>query len=119
LPSAGGREADRGAEPARELLNALQQAIRHGNPGVDSGSSLGAGSRGTYGDLPGTNQVGIDPTEVATLVSSLKRPLFQALEKEAGKDAAALATEVWNATLLVDGLGLFTTEVALKAREEV
>jgi len=53
------------------------------------------------------------------LVFSLKRPLFQALEKETGKDAAALATEVWNATLVVDRLGLFTTEVALKAREEV
>jgi rsbT co-antagonist protein RsbR len=62
---------------------------------------------------------GWTPTEVASLVFSVKRPLFQTLEKETGKDPEALAKEIWNATLILDRMGLFTTEVALKTREEV
>jgi rsbT co-antagonist protein RsbR len=61
---------------------------------------------------------GVSPTEVATFVFSLKKPLFQLLEKELGAEPEAYAREIWNATLILDSLGLFTTEVALKSREE-
>ena len=35
------------------------------------------------------------------------------------KDATTLADEVWNGTLLLDKLGLYTTEVHQKSREDV
>ncbi len=38
------------------------------------------------------------PTQTATFVFSLKSPLFELLGRECGKDAGALAREVWLAT---------------------
>jgi rsbT co-antagonist protein RsbR len=62
---------------------------------------------------------GFSPSETATFVFSLKRPLFARLREELSRDAAALAEETWTANLLLDRLGLFTTEVHQKVREEV
>jgi rsbT co-antagonist protein RsbR len=62
---------------------------------------------------------GATPTETATFVFALKEPLFQLLRRECGKDADRLANETWTATLLLDKLGLFTTEIFQKSREEV
>jgi rsbT co-antagonist protein RsbR len=59
------------------------------------------------------------PTQTATFVFSLKLPLFELLGRECGKDAGALAREVWLATTVLDKLGLYTTEVFQKSREEV
>jgi rsbT co-antagonist protein RsbR len=61
---------------------------------------------------------GATPTQTATFVFSLKSPLFNLLGREI-KDAEKLAREVWIATLLLDKLGLYTTEVFQKSREEV
>ena len=62
---------------------------------------------------------GFSPSETATFIFSLKQPLFGRLRQELGADAAALADEMWSATVLLDKLGLYTTEVYQKAREEV
>jgi rsbT co-antagonist protein RsbR len=62
---------------------------------------------------------GFTPSETATFVFSLKKPLFERLRQELGKDPAALADENWRATEVLDKLGLFTTEVYQKNREEV
>ncbi len=62
---------------------------------------------------------GFSPTETATFVFSLKQPLFARLRKELGSDAQKLADEMWVATLILDQLGLFTTESFQKTREEV
>jgi len=62
---------------------------------------------------------GFSPSETATFVFSLKQPLFSRLRQELGADAAALAEEMWSATVLLDKLGLYTTEVYQKTREEV
>ncbi len=62
---------------------------------------------------------GFSPSETATFVFSLKQPFFSRLRQELGADAAGLAEEMWSATLLLDKLGLYTTEVHQKAREEV
>jgi rsbT co-antagonist protein RsbR len=61
---------------------------------------------------------GFSPSETATFVFSLKQPLFARLRGEI-KDSADLAEEMWNATLLLDRLGLYTTEIYQKSREEV
>jgi rsbT co-antagonist protein RsbR len=106
-------------EQALELLNALHQAVQQAKSEDIQGPNW-ARVREVLTEISRTQtKQGLTPTEVATFVFSVKRPLFQALEKETGKDAEALAKEIWNATLILDRLGLFTTEVALKAREEI
>ncbi len=62
---------------------------------------------------------GFTPSESATFVFSLKQPLFERLSAQLGNDAAALSGEIWTATVLLDKLGLYTTEVYQKARNEV
>ena len=52
-------------------------------------------------------------------VLSLKEPLFTLLRQQLGSDARAIAEETWNATVLLDRLGLYTTEVYQKGREEI
>jgi rsbT co-antagonist protein RsbR len=63
--------------------------------------------------------LGYTPSETAIFVLSLKRPLFARLRQEVGRDAEALADEVWTTTALLDKLALYTTEVFQKGREEV
>jgi rsbT co-antagonist protein RsbR len=62
---------------------------------------------------------GFSPSETATFVFSLKQPFFSRLRREFGKDPDALAVETWRATELLDKLGLFTTEVYQKTREDI
>jgi rsbT co-antagonist protein RsbR len=62
---------------------------------------------------------GFTPVQTATFVFSLKQPVFEALRTECGKDAERLADEVWSATRVLDKLGLHTTELFQKGREEV
>jgi rsbT co-antagonist protein RsbR len=61
---------------------------------------------------------GYSPSETATFVFSLKQPLFARLRGEIN-DAGALADAFWAATVLIDSLGLMTTEAFQKSREEV
>jgi rsbT co-antagonist protein RsbR len=62
---------------------------------------------------------GYSPSETAMFVFSLKKPLFARLRRELGSDAEAQADRMWEATLLLDALGLFTTEMYQKSREQV
>ncbi len=62
---------------------------------------------------------GATSSQTATFVFSLKAPLFDLLGRALDKDPAALAREIWVATLLLDKLGLYTAEVFQKSREQV
>jgi rsbT co-antagonist protein RsbR len=62
---------------------------------------------------------GFSPSQTATFVFSLKKPLFERLQQELAKSGDALADEMMTASELVDRLGLFTTEVYQAAREDV
>ena len=62
---------------------------------------------------------GFSPSETAMFVFSLKQSLFAALRQEFGRDTETLADEIWQATTLLDRLGLYTTEFYLKSREEL
>jgi rsbT co-antagonist protein RsbR len=64
-------------------------------------------------------QQGFTPTETATFVLSVKKPLFEVLRDHVGNDANSVAAELWSTTELIDSLGLFTAEMYLKTREEV
>lgn len=62
---------------------------------------------------------GFSPSETATFVFSLKQPLFARLGQELAADATALAEAMWTATVLLDKLGLYTTELFLQSREQI
>ena len=64
-------------------------------------------------------QQGFTPSQTAAFIFSLKQPLFDRLRKEFGQDVDKLSREVWTATLLLDRLGLWTTEAHQKVRESV
>ncbi len=64
-------------------------------------------------------QQGFSPSETATFVFSLKRPLFERLRAEYANDPQALTSALWATTELLDGLGLYTVEVFIKAKEDV
>jgi rsbT co-antagonist protein RsbR len=62
---------------------------------------------------------GFSPSETATFVFSLKQPIFSALRKSDGNDPTGLADDMWAINVLLDKLGLFTTEVYQESREQV
>ncbi|KAF0096399.1 MAG: anti-sigma-factor antagonist [Puniceicoccaceae bacterium 5H] len=66
------------------------------------------------------SEQGFTPTETATFVFSLKRPLFRELKEAHGdNDTTALLDDIWQATMLLDRLGLNTTEVFINTREAI
>ena len=104
---------------SREFLRALMQAVQGGNV-TDTGATAWNGVREILADIS-RNRVkqGFTPSETATFVFSLKQPLFERMRTEFGNDPQTLADEIWHATLLLDRLGLFTTEIYQQGREEV
>ena len=64
-------------------------------------------------------QQGFTPSETASFVFSLKRPLFDRLRTEFASDPQELTSALWSTTELLDGLGLYTVEVFIKSREEI
>ena len=79
-----------------------------------------AALRDLLGDISRSRALqGFSPKETASFVFSLKEPLFSLIQKELVKTPVVIATEVLNASLLIDQLGLYTMEVFQKNREEV
>ncbi len=63
---------------------------------------------------------GFTPTQTAMFVFSLKQPLFSHFQdKLANGTNETLLSAVWQTTQTLDQLGLFTTEIYQKSREEV
>ena len=100
------------------FLRLLQQAAQGDNL-TNVAAPEWDGLRDMLGDLSRARNQGFSPSETATFVFSLKKPLFDRLRREIGKDADLPADETWRATELLDSSGLYTTESYQKAREEV
>jgi rsbT co-antagonist protein RsbR len=62
---------------------------------------------------------GFSPAETASFVFSLKPPLFALLRREFEHDPDALMRQTETASNLLDHLGLYTTEIYQRSREEV
>jgi rsbT co-antagonist protein RsbR len=62
---------------------------------------------------------GFSPSETASFIFSLKKPVFTSLRRELGANAQALADATWSSSELLDKLGLYTTEVYQSMREEI
>jgi rsbT co-antagonist protein RsbR len=101
-----------------KFLKLLRQGAESGN--LDLESAEWQPIREQLADISRTRaQQGFTPTETATFVLSVKKPLFVALRDQNGNDTTALAADLWSTTELIDSLGLFTTEMFLKTREEI
>jgi len=59
------------------------------------------------------------PAETSTFIFSFKEPLFARVREEYRGDPEGFARELWTASLLLDKLGLLTTEAFQKTREEL
>jgi rsbT co-antagonist protein RsbR len=106
-------------EQSREFLRLFREAAQNGGVAEGDGPEWQRVREMLAGVSRSRALQGFSPTETATFVFSLKKPLFERLRQEVGKDADALAEETWAATLLLDQLGLWTTESYQSAREEV
>lgn len=97
------------------LVNNIQKGVL-----FDPRSSQWADVREFLGDLSRSRATqGFSPSQVATFVFSLKQPVFSRLRTSLLNEPEALADGMWEATLLLDSLGLYTTEVYQQARESV
>jgi rsbT co-antagonist protein RsbR len=104
---------------SRQFLNVFQQATQNGFL-QDLNSSYWAAVRATLAEVSNSRaKQGFSPSETATFIFSLKQPLFDRLRREYARDAEGLAEEIWNTTVLLDKLGLYTIEVYQKSREEI
>jgi rsbT co-antagonist protein RsbR len=101
------------------FLNVLSEAVQSGN----LSDILLPEYKPVLETLEGLSRTrglqGFTPSETASFVFSLKQPLFSALRKSVEKDPAELVESMLAADLLLDSLGLYTTEVHQRSREEV
>lgn len=101
-----------------EFLRLLKDALAAGNSDFQSSSYDKV--REMLGNVSASRaQQGFSPSETATFVFSVKRPLFGQLRQNYKNDAETLAAETWAATQLLDAMGLYTTEAFQKSREHV
>jgi rsbT co-antagonist protein RsbR len=104
-------------EQSREFLGLVRQAAQAGGTEIDGGSWSGVREFLTRVSASRAVQ-GFSPSETATFVFSLKQPVFEQLRREEGA-SEGLLEEVWRTNQLIDRLGLFTTEVHQRGREQV
>jgi len=106
-------------EECREFLELFRNAVQQGNL-TDTHAPEWKGVREMLASVSRTrSQRGFTPSETATFVFSFKQPLFNRLRSELAQDGTALVEDIFLATNLLDELGLWTTEVYQKTREEV
>lgn len=106
-------------EQSKEFLGLLTKALESGVLEDISGPSW-VEAREMLSNLSRSRSLqGFSPTETASFVYSLKKPLYSRLRRECGKEPEKLAENSWIATELLDKLGLYTMEVYQKTREEV
>ena len=102
---------------SRELLALLHRALSDGGT-EDIETIAWEPLRDYLSDLSRSRaEAGFSPSETATFVFSLKRPLFARLAQEYGDDASGLVEVLWEATALLDRLGLFTIQEHQQERE--
>jgi len=103
----------------KEFLSLMQTAVQSGNLD-DIQTPAWEPARDVLSSVSRSRALqGFTPSETANFVFSLKKPLFVRLQDELKNDPAALVGELWTTTTLLDKLGLFTTEVYQKSREQV
>jgi rsbT co-antagonist protein RsbR len=102
-------QEDEAREQSRRFLAALQKGVGQGRAD-DVNAHDWSEARDLLGDISRARALqGFSPSETATFIFSLKQPLFRYIQQE----------EIWSMNMLLDKLGLYTTEVYQKSREEI
>jgi rsbT co-antagonist protein RsbR len=106
-------------EESQRFLALLTQAIQHGVE-FDTRSGQWADIREFLSELSRIRATqGFSPSQVATFVFSLKQPVFQRATDSLQSQSTLLSATLWEATIVLDALGLYTTELYQQARESV
>jgi rsbT co-antagonist protein RsbR len=106
------------ADHSARFLIQLREAIRSGDTNILA--SPWTGARRVLDELSlARAQEGFSPSETAQFVFSLKQPLFERLRRDLVNDPGLLARLTSEANALLDTLGLYTTEVFQRGREQV
>jgi rsbT co-antagonist protein RsbR len=107
------------SEQAREFLALLQHAAQQGDL-TNTNRQEWEALRAFLDELSKKRVLqGFTSEQTATFIFSFKKPFFTRLRTELGRDADALGEEVWNATELLDKLGMYTVRAFQKTREDV
>lgn len=106
-------------EESKEFLNSLVEALQQGDGWQISSSAFSHVREILESICRARLDLGSSPSEVATFIFSFKQPLFARLRTHYSDDAQRLADETWSATVLLDKLGLYTTEIYQKNRNEL
>jgi len=106
-------------EQSREFLSLFREAMQNGNLSDIMGPAWTAVRELLSSISRSRAQQGFSPSETAAFVFSLKQALFDRLRQEYGRDAEGLANEIWTTTVLLDKLGLYTTEAFQKSRDGI
>jgi rsbT co-antagonist protein RsbR len=105
-------------EHSREFLAGFRAAVQSGDrTSIDGSAWSDVRSLLEHLTQVRMNQ-GASPSEVAKFVFSFKQPLFSRLQSEI-TDGRALGVETWTASALIDRLGLYTTEVYQRSRNDI
>jgi rsbT co-antagonist protein RsbR len=108
---------------SHDFVMGLRQSLSQGGANDGANDIMGpawAGLREMLTNLSRQRATqGFSPSETATFVFSFKSALFKQLQQRFGDNPRVLAEETWAATDLLDKLGLYTTEVYQKSREEL
>lgn len=106
-------------EQSQQFLRAFSRAVQHGEL-TDIRGPAWAEVRELLEHISDSRATqGFTALETATFVFSLKQPLFARMRQAHGRDADGLADDIWQTTVLLDALGLYTTEVYQKSREAI
>jgi rsbT co-antagonist protein RsbR len=106
-------------EQSRAILDSLAAGVRTSGPSNIAAAGWDS-TRELLRDISASRaRQGFSPTEVATFVLSLKKPLFASIRKAFSNDQDKLFESIWAATELLDRLALITTEAYTATREEL
>ncbi len=105
-------------EQSRGVLEAVAEGARISGANDIAGKGWNAARELLHEISASRARQGFSPTEVATFVLSLKRPLFAAIRRDTKDQEKAFET-VWTATELLDSLALMTTDAFISTREEL
>jgi rsbT co-antagonist protein RsbR len=115
----GGAEERQLREHSREFLTALRSAIKN-NGAADFNSPGWAKVRDLLDSISGDRAAhGFTALETATFIFSLKQPLFSRIRKTYASNPEAAIAETWASSVLLDKIGLYTTDLHQKSREKI
>jgi rsbT co-antagonist protein RsbR len=106
-------------DQSKRFMAAFEAGIGSGDF-HDTASDAWADARELLREISRTRAIqGFSPNETASCVFSLKQPVFDLVRRELASQPQQMADETWRVSLILDQLGLMTTEAFQQTREEI